>query len=71
MFLSLKEIKYEKLRYSLIIGMIMLISYLVFVLTGLAQGLAQQNTAAIKSWNVKQIVLNNNANINLTQSLIT
>lgn len=71
MFLSLKEIKYEKLRYSLIIGMIMLISYLVFVLTGLAQGLAQQNTAAIKSWNVKKIVLNNNANINLTQSLIT
>ncbi|MFT8393220.1 MAG: ABC transporter permease [Liquorilactobacillus ghanensis] len=71
MFLALKEIKHEKLRYGLIIGMIMLISYLVFVLTGLSQGLAQQNTAAIKSWNAKQIVLNKNANVNLTQSLIT
>ena len=38
MFLALKEIKREKLRYSLIIGMIVLISYLIFILTSLAWG---------------------------------
>lgn len=71
MFLALKEIKREKLRYSLIIGMIVLISYLIFILTSLALGLARQNTDAINSWNVNSVVLNQDANINLSQSLIT
>ncbi len=40
MYLALKEIKHEKVRYSLIIAMVVLISYLVFILTSLALGLA-------------------------------
>lgn len=40
MFLALKEFRYEKLRYSLIVVMFLLISYLIFILTGLAFGLA-------------------------------
>lgn len=71
MFLALKEIKREKLRYTLIIAMIVLISYLIFVLTGLALGLARQNTTAIDSWQTQQVVLNKDANTNLTQSLLT
>lgn len=71
MFLALKEIKHEKLRYSLIIAMIVLISYLIFVLTSLALGLANENTQAIDSWNAKSIVLNKDSNISLNQSLIT
>jgi len=71
MFLALKEIKHEKLRYSLIIAMIVLISYLIFVLTSLALGLARQNTDAINSWSSQRITLNQDANINLSQSLIT
>ncbi|MFD1318645.1 ABC transporter permease [Loigolactobacillus zhaoyuanensis] len=71
MFLALKEIKHEKLRYSLIIAMIVLISYLIFVLTSLALGLARQNTAAIDSWQIDRIVLNQDANVNLSQSLLT
>ena len=39
MFLALKEIKHEKLRYGLVISMVVLISYLIFILTSLAQGL--------------------------------
>ena len=31
MYLALKEIKHEKVRYSLIIAMVVLISYLVFI----------------------------------------
>jgi putative ABC transport system permease protein len=71
MFLALKEIKREKLRYSLIIGMVVLISYLIFILTSLALGLARENTDAINSWNVNTVVLNQDANVNLSQSLLT
>lgn len=71
MFLALKEIRHEKLRYGLIIGMILMISYLVYVLSGLAFGLAQQNTQAIDSWSAKSVVLDRDANTSLSQSLIT
>lgn len=70
MFLALKEMRKEKLRYSLIIAMIVLISYLIFILTSLALGLAQQNTDAINSWGMQSIIMNKDADISLSQSLI-
>lgn len=70
MFLALKEMRKEKLRYSLIIAMIVLISYLIFILTSLALGLAQQNTDAVNSWGMQSIIVNKDADISLTQSLI-
>lgn len=71
MFLALREIRHEKLRYGLIIGMIVLVTYLVFILSGLSYGLAQQNTQAISSWRVDRIALNKDANDSLSQSVIT
>ncbi|WP_461213483.1 FtsX-like permease family protein [Lacticaseibacillus sp. GG6-2] len=71
MYLALKEMRKEKLRYSLIIAMIVLISYLIFILTSLALGLANQNTDAIKSWDMQSIALNKDANRSLSQSLLT
>lgn len=71
MFLSLKEIKKEKLRYSLIVTMIVMICYLIFILTSLAMGLSSQNTDAIDSWNMKSIVLDKDSNTSLSQSLIS
>ena len=71
MFLALKEIKYEKLRYGLITLMIFLISYLIFMLSSLAVGLASQNTQAVNSWQTQSVVLNDNANVSLSQSLLT
>lgn len=70
MFLAIKEIRHEKLRYGLIIGMIVLIGYLMFMLMGMMLGLANENTAAIDSWDAKSVVLNKNSNISLSQSLI-
>lgn len=70
MFLALKEMRKEKLRYSLIIAMIVLISYLIFILTSLALGLAQQNTAAINSWGIQSIILDKDANRSLSASMI-
>lgn len=71
MFLALKEIKYEKFRYGMITFMIFLISYLIFMLSSLAVGLASENTQAVNSWNTKSVVLNENSNISLSQSLLT
>lgn len=71
MFLALKEIKREKTRYGLIIFMIFLISYLIFMLSSLALGLAQENTQAIDSWHTQSVVLNKNSNVNLSQSTLT
>lgn len=71
MYLALKEIRHEKLRYGLIVSMIVLIAYLIFILTSLAFGLAGENTQAINSWDAKSIVLNKDSNISLTQSTIT
>ncbi|CUS25366.1 ABC superfamily ATP binding cassette transporter, membrane protein [Paucilactobacillus oligofermentans DSM 15707 = LMG 22743] len=71
MFLALKEIRKEKLRSGLIISMIVLISYLIFILTSLALGLARENTDAIDSWGIQNITLDANANVDMRQSLLT
>lgn len=71
MFLALKEIKYEKLRYGLITLMIFLIAYLIFMLSSLSVGLASENTQAVNSWQTQSVVLNDNSNVSLSQSLLT
>ncbi|MBM6439015.1 ABC transporter permease, partial [Streptococcus suis] len=47
MFLAIEEMRQNKLRYGLILGLLILISYLVFFLTGLAYGLMQENRTAV------------------------
>lgn len=71
MFLAFKEIKREKMRYGLIVLMIFLISYLIFILSSLSLGLADENTQAIQSWDTQKVVLNKNANISMSQSILT
>lgn len=70
MFLALKEMKKEKRRYTLIIGIITLISYLIFFLLGLAYGLAKDNISAVEKWQAKSIVLSKGTNANLSSSVI-
>lgn len=70
-FLALKEIKHEKFRYVLIAVMIMLVSYLMFILMGMMLGLANENKVAINSWGTRTVFLNKNANGSLSQSMIT
>lgn len=71
MFLAWREIRREKLRYGLVITMIVLISYLLFMLVGLMDGLSNQNTAAIDSWQVQTVWLNINSDDRLSGSLLT
>lgn len=70
MFLALNEIKHSKLRYTLVIGVMFLIAYLVFFLTGLAYGLAQENRMGIDKWQADNILLSSEANDNLNMSMI-
>ncbi|GMC02644.1 ABC transporter permease [Enterococcus thailandicus] len=70
MFLAINEIRYSKLRYALVIGVMFLIAYLVFFLTGLAYGLAQDNRTAIDNWQADDILLADEANNNLNMSMI-
>ncbi|HIF1863738.1 TPA: ABC transporter permease, partial [Enterococcus faecium] len=61
----------SKLRYALVAGVMFLIAYLVFFLTGLAYGLAQDNRTAVDKWEADSIVLSKDANSNLGMSMIT
>jgi hypothetical protein len=55
MFLAINEIKHSKLRYTLVMGVMFLIAYLVFFLTGLAYGLAQDNRTAVDKWPITNV----------------
>lgn len=70
MFLALNEIRHSKLRYALVIGVMFLIAYLVFFLSGLAYGLAQENRMAVDKWKATDILLSDKANDTLTLSMI-
>lgn len=70
MFLAINEIRHSKLRYALVTGVMFLIAYLVFFLTGLAYGLAQDNRMAVDKWEADQILLTEEANGNLNMSML-
>lgn len=70
MFLAIKEIKKEKLRFIMIILVTALIGYLVYFLSSLAYGLAQINRTAIDYWPAEGIVLTQAANENIYASTI-
>lgn len=66
MYLALKEILYNKLRYLLVVAITFLITYMVFFMTSLALGLMKDNRSAIDSWQARSVVLSEYANKNLT-----
>ncbi len=68
MFLAWNEIKQNKLRFILIIGVLMLVAYLVFFLSGLANGLQSMNREAVDKWDADAIVLTSESDKSLPQS---
>lgn len=68
MFLAIKEMKKEKSRFLLIISIVVLISYLVFFLTGLAYGLATDNRSGVDLWQANKVVLKSGSNANILSS---
>ncbi|AQS53899.1 putative ABC transporter permease [Jeotgalibaca dankookensis] len=70
MFLAWNEIKHSKTRFALIIGVMVLVSYLVFFLVGLANGLAQANKTSVDKWDASGIVLTDESNTNIGMSMM-
>lgn len=68
MFLGLEEMKYFKLRYTLVIGVIVLVAYVAFMLSGLANGLAQGVRQGVDHWDATSIILSDDANKSLNAS---
>ncbi|HDJ3072536.1 TPA: ABC transporter permease [Staphylococcus aureus] len=69
MFLAWNEIRRNKLKFELIIGVLTMISYLLFLLSGLANGLINMNKEGIDKWQADAIVLNKDANQTVQQSV--
>ncbi len=70
MYIAIKEIKKEKVRFGMIISVIVLISFLVFFLSSLAYGLSQLNRTAIDHWDVDGVIITESSNKNLYSSQI-
>ncbi|UOQ95432.1 hypothetical protein MUO14_11165 [Halobacillus shinanisalinarum] len=71
MFLAWKEMRYAKLRYLLITGIITLITSLVLSISGLANGLAVDNASAIKNMPAEMYVVESSETHQLERSQLT
>lgn len=71
MFFALKELKYTKAKFALIISVIVLVGYLVYFLTSLAYGLASSYTNAVNKWESNQVIMTKDANDSLMMSYMT
>lgn len=71
MYLAIKEILHNKLRYSLVLVTIFLISFMVYFMTSLAIGLVRDNRTAVDNWDSTRVTLSKYSNKNLTASFIT
>lgn len=71
MFLALRELRHSRLRYLLLGAIITLIAWLVFILSGLASGLAADNAAALRDMPADQFVLQADSRFLLHRSLLS
>ncbi|MGE7765159.1 ABC transporter permease [Peribacillus sp. NPDC096540] len=71
MFLAIRELKHSKLRY-LLIGLIMiLVALLVFIISGLANGLSSDNASSIQNMNADYFVMEHDSKNKLNRSIIS
>lgn len=71
MFLALKELKHAKLKFILIIFIMVLIAWLVLFVTGLANGLASDNGSAIETSKATSYLLQKDSDQRFTRSHLT
>lgn len=68
MFLAIRELRHEKLRYVMLIVITGLIAWMIFLLAGLANGLNTGMRQVVDQWRPEKIILSNAANKNLSAS---
>ncbi|GAK31090.1 ABC transporter permease [Weissella oryzae SG25] len=70
MYLAFKELVFSKWKYALIVSFISLIAFLIYFLSGLAFGLANNNRSAVDHWQAQSVYVTKYANKNLALSQI-
>ncbi|NIK76475.1 putative ABC transport system permease protein [Paenibacillus castaneae] len=70
MFLALRELKYSKGRYGLIGLIMVLVAWLTFIVSGLANGLSSDNASILKNMDADYFVLQSDSEHKLTRSAL-
>ncbi|WP_462421876.1 ABC transporter permease [Salinicoccus sp. Marseille-QA3877] len=70
MFLALKELKHSKWRFTMIGMILVLIAWLVFILSGLGNGLANLSAATFKNMDADYVVFEEGARDSMNRSLL-
>ncbi|SFB51860.1 putative ABC transport system permease protein [Cohnella sp. OV330] len=68
MYLAIREMRFAKVRYSLIAAIILLVAFLVLFVTGLARGLAYDNAASIQNMDATHFIMEKGSNHRFTRS---
>jgi len=68
MYLAIREMKFAKVRYSLIAIIMLLVAFLVLFVTGLARGLAYDNAASIQNMSATHFIMEKESNHRFTRS---
>ncbi|MCI1857802.1 MAG: hypothetical protein LKI80_06515 [Sporolactobacillus sp.] len=71
MYLAWKEIKYSRGRFFFMTVIVALLAYLVFFVSGLANGLSEDNAAAIERFGHQTFILQKDADRNITRSRLS
>lgn len=71
MFLAMKDLKYNKSRYSLVVSMLILLTFMVLFLSGLANGLSLATSASIKNAQADYYIVGDDADSIITRSTLT
>ncbi|QMV44035.1 ABC transporter permease [Cohnella cholangitidis] len=68
MYLAIREMRFAKVRYSLIATIMLLVAFLVLFVTGLARGLAYDNAASIQNMDATHFIMEKESNHRFTRS---
>jgi putative ABC transport system permease protein len=71
LFLAIKELKHAKFRYLMMSIIIILIAWLVFILSGLGNGLSTLSAAAVKNLDANYVVYEKSAGATFSKSIIS
>lgn len=71
MYLALREMRFAKTRYSLIMTIMLLVSFLVLFVTGLANGLAYANASSVENISANYFIVQKDSNNRFTRSQLS
>lgn len=71
MYLAIREMRFAKVRYSLIAIIMLLVAFLVLFVTGLARGLGYDNAASIQNMDATHFIMEKDSNHRFTRSQLS